>query len=148
MNNFSTEQLRCLLLHYLLCVDCYSHLNELKGFSKYSSKTLNRKQWSLALITTEYVYVYMCCVYIYIQHVFAIYIVKMLRDIHRYIQNDIWGHSKSTFAQDLQVLTPPCLLSCSFFFVPFWLELSLSHSVAILVKFREVKLIVSTSIFG
>ena len=73
------------------------------------------------------------------------------------------GHSKSTFSQDSQVLTPPppprpaCLPLLVFeqpFTLPspkvrsFWLELPLSPSMSILMKFRKKKLIMSTSIFG
>ena len=57
-------------------------------------------------------------------------------------------HSKSTFAQDSRVLTPalpPCLSLFVFDTPPpsppkvrsFWLELTLSPSIHILVKFRE-----------
>ena len=66
-----------------------------------------------------------------------------------------WGHSKSTFAQDSTVLSPPpplFVLVC--FWAPppprppsppskvrsFWLELTLSLSVSVLAKFRDKKL--------
>ena len=64
---------------------------------------------------------------------------------------------KSTFTQDSRVLTLPLPLvrACSFSNTPplpkvpsFWLELNLSPSISVLVKFREKKLIISTSIFG
>ena len=70
----------------------------------------------------------------------------------------IWGHSKSMFAQDSLVLTPrhPLFALVHFRAPPppppppkarlFWLELS--SSISILVKFRENKLMMSTSIFG
>ena len=67
------------------------------------------------------------------------------------------GHSKSTIAQNSQVLTPlPLLLAVVHFRTPpstpklrsFWLELTLSFSTAIFVKFRKKKLMVSISIFG
>ena len=54
------------------------------------------------------------------------------------------GHSRSTFAQDAEfwpTLPPPPKVRY------FWLELTLSSSISILVKFREKKLIASTSIF-
>ena len=66
------------------------------------------------------------------------------------------GHSKSTFTQDSQVLTPsPPLLVLVRFWAPpppppklcsFWLELTLSFSISILVTFRENKFMTSTSI--
>ena len=67
-----------------------------------------------------------------------------------------WGHSKSTFAQDSRDLTPSPLFAHVRFRAPppspqvrlFWLELPLSPSISILVKFREKKLIMITSIFG
>ena len=66
------------------------------------------------------------------------------------------GHSKSTFAQDSCVLTHP-LPPCSLLFIfehhhplpkvrLFWLEITLSPSISIRVKFREKKLMMSTSI--
>ena len=76
-------------------------------------------------------------------------------------ENDERGHSKSTFAQDSRVLTtpPPCpspLFALVHFRAPppllppkvrlFWLELTLSHSISIIVKFKEKKLIMSTSV--
>ena len=66
------------------------------------------------------------------------------------------GQSKSMFASDFRVLTPlPLACPCSFSSTPpppakvrsFWLELIHSPSISILVKFREKKLIISTSIF-
>ena len=70
----------------------------------------------------------------------------------------IWGHSKSMFAQDSRVLTAPPrlpLFALVCFRAPpppkvrsFWLELTLSPSISILVKFTEKKLIMSNSIFG
>ena len=70
------------------------------------------------------------------------------------------GHSKSTFTLDSRILTPPpppLVRPCSFSSTTptpspkvrsFWLELTLCPSISILVKFREKKLIMSTSIFG
>ena len=61
------------------------------------------------------------------------------------------GHTKSTFAQDSRLLQP--LIPTSPPLLPlkirsFWLELPLSPSISIIVKCREKKLIMSTSIFG
>ena len=66
---------------------------------------------------------------------------------------DIGGHSKKTFVQDSRVLTRPsplvrpCLFSNPLPPRPhhpkvrsFWLELTLSPSISIIVKFREKKL--------
>ena len=75
----------------------------------------------------------------------------------RHRRLDVRGRSKSTFAQDSRVLTPPPphpprFRPCSplFFFEhppskvrSFWLELPLSPSISIPVKFREKKLIMS-----
>ena len=56
-----------------------------------------------------------------------------------------------------EFLPPPSPLVCPFSFSStplspkapsFWLELTLSPSISILVKFREKKLMMSTSIFG
>ena len=69
------------------------------------------------------------------------------------------GHSKSTFAQGSRVLISPFPLFAlvRFLALPphstpqvhsFWLELTLSPSMSKFVKFRENKLIMSTSIFG
>ena len=73
------------------------------------------------------------------------------------------GHSKSKFGQDSRVLThsSPLVRPCSFWsnkhpppllqkVSSFWPELNLSLSIwiSILVKCREKKLIMSTSIFG
>ena len=68
------------------------------------------------------------------------------------------GHSESTFAQNSRVLTlPPPLFVFEHLPPPptpppklrsFYLELTLSPSISILVKFRENKLIMSISIFG
>ena len=67
------------------------------------------------------------------------------------------GHSKRMFAQDSWVLTPsPLVCPCSFLGTPsppckvclFWLKLTLSPSISLLIRFREKKLIVSASIFG
>ena len=61
------------------------------------------------------------------------------------IRNLCKGTFKNTFAQNSRILTPP---PCSPLFVfehlplkvrSFWLELTLSHSISILVKFREKK---------
>ena len=71
----------------------------------------------------------------------------------------VWRHSKSAFVQDSRVLTPSPVPPCSPLFVfkhhlpspkvrSFWLELPLSPSISMLGKFREKKLIMSTSIFG
>ena len=71
----------------------------------------------------------------------------------------VWGPSKSAFAQGFRFLTlSPPLFAFVRFQKPlpppspkvrsFWLELTLSPSVSVLVKFREKKLIMSTSIFG
>ena len=66
------------------------------------------------------------------------------------------GHSKSTFAQDSRVLTPPPPCSPLIVFEPsptslkvrsFWLGLPLSHSISILLKFREKRLIMSNGTF-
>ena len=76
--------------------------------------------------------------------------VKTIEDLLR-------GHSKTTFAQDSRVLNPslPLVCPCLFSSTPlphkvrsFGQELPLSPSISILVKFREKKLIMSTSIFG
>ena len=72
------------------------------------------------------------------------------------------GHSKSTFTLDSRILTPPFPPPHLFALVRFrapppspppkvrsvWLELTLCPSISILVKFREKKLLMSTSIFG
>ena len=70
-----------------------------------------------------------------------------------FLQGDI----KKTFAQDSRLFIPP-LPPCLFLFVfehlplpkvrSFWLELTLSSAISILVKFREKRLIMSTSILG
>ena len=75
------------------------------------------------------------------------------------IRNLCKGTFKNTFAQNSRILTPP---PCSPLFVfqhpspfplplkvrSFWLELTLSHSISILVKFREKKIIMCTSGLG
>ena len=74
-------------------------------------------------------------------------------------ENDERGRSKSTFAQDSRVLTIPrssSLFALVHFRSPppplppkvclFWLELTLTHSISIIVKFREKKLIMSTRV--
>ena len=68
------------------------------------------------------------------------------------------GHSKSMFAQDSRVSSTsspsPLFSLVRFRALPshktcsFWLELMLSPSISILVKCREKKLIMSTSIVG
>ena len=74
-----------------------------------------------------------------------------------YLHITFRGHSKSMFAQDFQVLTPPPpspLLALVCFQAPplkehlFWVELFLSPSISIFVKFREQEFIMSTSVSG
>ena len=67
-------------------------------------------------------------------------------------------HSESTFAQDYRVLTPPSpsliVPLCSFSSTParkvrsFWLGLTLSPSISVLLKFREKKNNFSLQIFA
>ena len=87
-------------------------------------------------------------------------VVHKWRYVFRLLTFHTWvrGHSKSTFAQDSQVLTlppPPPLFTLVCFQAPPPLQgtlvlarTHLSPSISILVKFREKKLIMSTSIFG
>ena len=55
------------------------------------------------------------------------------------------GKIRSLKIPEFDPLSPPLLARPRF---RFWLELTLSPSISILVKFRENKLIMSTSIFG
>ena len=88
--------------------------------------------------------------------IFSFIHTHLLIDTH-VLKSFSW-HSKSTFAQASRVLNPPSPFSHLLVFelLPpcppkvrsFWLELTLSPWISILLTFREKTLIMSTSIYG
>ena len=88
--------------------------------------------------------------------IFSFIHTHLLIDTH-VLKSFSW-HSKSTFAQAYRVLNPPSPFSHLLVFelLPpcppkvrsFWLELTLSPWISILLTFREKTLIMSTSIYG